>query len=124
VRKNVNVDRATDQVFICGSTVERGNINVTRSARNIVVGDPGAACAGNTVRRGNMSVLWNTTDVQLVISGNRFPKGNLIVSGNTGPSQKIVQGNSGGRHIACQANAGQFRASRNLRWKSGACRPS
>jgi hypothetical protein len=122
VRKNVKVDHATDQVFICGSTVERGNINVLHSARNIVIGDPGAgACAGNTVRRGNMSILWNTTDVQLVISGNRFPKGNLIVSGNTGPSPKIVRRNFGGRHIACAANAPQFRASENRRWKSGVC---
>jgi hypothetical protein len=122
VRKNVKVDHATDQVFICGSTVERGNINVIRSARNIVVGDPGAgACAGNTVRRGNMSILWNTTDVQLVISGNRFPRGNLLVSGNTGPSPKTVRRNFGGRHIACAANAPQFRASGNRRWKSGVC---
>jgi hypothetical protein len=71
-----------------------------------------------------MSVLWNRTDVQLVIRGNRFPDGNLIVAGNTGPSQKIVQGNYGGRHIACEANAGQFRASQNRRWKSGGCTPS
>jgi hypothetical protein len=125
VRRNVKVDRATDQVYICGSTVERGSIRVIRSARDIVIGDPqSGGCGGNSVRRGNMSVLWNTTDVQLVISGNRFPKGNLIVAGNTGPSQKIVQGNLGGRHIACQANAGQFRASKNRRWKSGGCSPS
>jgi len=125
VRKNVKVDHATDQVFICGSTVERGNISVLRSARNIVVGDPGAAaCAGNTVRRGNMSVLWNTTDVQLVVSGNRFPKGNLIVSGNGGPSPKTVRRNFGGGHIACAANTPQFRASENRRWKSGVCRLS
>jgi hypothetical protein len=125
VRKNVKVDRTTDQVFICGSTVERGSIRVLRSARDIVIGDPrSGGCDGNSVRRGNMSVLWNTTDVQLVISGNRFPKGNLIVAGNTGPSQKIVQGNFGGKRIACQANAGRFRASKNLRWKSGGCSPS
>jgi hypothetical protein len=125
VRKNVKVDHATDQVYICSSTVERGSIRVIRSARDIVIGDPqSGGCGGNSVRRGNMSVLANTTDVQLVISGNRFPRGNLIVAGNTGPSQKIVQGNFGGRHIACQANVGQFRASKNRRWKSGGCRPS
>jgi hypothetical protein len=125
VRMNVKVDRATDQVFICGSTVERGSIRVTRSARDIVIGDRRSTeCGGNSVRRGNMSVLWNTTDVQLVISGNRFPKGNLIVAGNNGPSQKIVHGNFGGRHIACQANVGHFRASKNRRWKSGGCSPS
>ena len=71
-----------------------------------------------------MSVLWNTTDVQLVVRATRFPKGNLLVSGNGGPSEKIVQGNPGGTHIACQANAGYFRASKNRRWKSGGCRPS
>jgi hypothetical protein len=125
VQKNVRVDHATDQVFVCGSTVERGSISVLRSARNIVVGDPGSgACAGNTVRRGNMSILWNTTDVQLVISGNRFPKGNLIVSGNGGASPKTVRRNFGGGHIACAANTPQFRASENRRWKSGVCRLS
>jgi hypothetical protein len=125
VRKNVRVDHATDQVFICGSTVERGSIRVARSARDIVIGDRRSNdCRGNSVRRGNMSVLRNTTDVQLVISGNRFPKGNLIVAGNTGTSQKIVQGNSGGKHIACLANVGQFRASQNRRWKSGGCNRS
>jgi len=122
VQKHVKVDHATDQVFICGSTVMRGNISVLHSTRNIVVGDPGAgACRGNTVRRGNMSVLWNTTDVQLVISGNRFPKGNLIVSGNGGSSPKTVRHNYGGRHIACAANTPRFRASQNRRWKSGVC---
>jgi hypothetical protein len=125
VRKNLRVDHASDQVFICGSTVERGSISVLRSTRNIVVGDPGAgACPGNTVRQGNMSVLWNTTDVQLVISGNRFPKGNLIVAGNGGTSPKTVRRNSGGRHIACASNAPQFRASENRRWKSGVCKLS
>ena len=123
LQKNLKVDHATDQVFICGLTVARGNISVLHSARNIVVGDPGAgACAGNTLRRGNMSILWNTTDVQLVISGNHFPKGNLIVSGNGGPSPKTVRRNSGGHHIACAANTPQFRASENRRWKSGVCK--
>jgi hypothetical protein len=122
VRGNVKVDRATDQVFICGSTVERGSIQVTRSARNIVIGDPRSGdCGGNSIRRGDMSVVRNTTDVQLVISGNRFPRGSLNVSGNTGPSEKIVQGNSGGRRIACRANVGSVRALKNRRWKSGAC---
>jgi hypothetical protein len=122
VRKNIKIAHATDQVFICASTVERGGIEVTRSARNIVIGDPKrGGCGGNSVRRGDMSVLRNTTDVQLVISGNHFPKGNLLVSGNTGTSSKIVQGNSGGRRIACRANAGSFRAVNNRRWKTGAC---
>jgi len=124
VRKNVLVDGATDQVFICDSNIELGSIQVIRSARDILIGGlPTGGCGGNSVRRGNMAVLWNSTDVQLVISGNRFPRGNLIVSGNTGPSEKIVQGNFGGRRIACRANAGQFRASNNRRWKSGACKP-
>jgi len=124
VRKNVKVDRATDQVFICGSTLERGSIKVMRSARNIVIGgQPSGGCAGNSVRRGSMSVLWNNTDVQLVVSRNRFPKGNLLVAGNTGSSEKIVKGNLGGRHIKCRSNGPQLRASNNRRWKSGECTP-
>ena len=122
VRKSVKVDHTTDQVFICASTVERGSIAVIRSARNIVIGDPKrGGCGGNSVRRGDMSVLRNRTDVQLVISGNHFPKGNLIVSGNTGTSSKIVQGNSGGKRIAWQSNAGSFRAVNNRRWKTSGC---
>jgi hypothetical protein len=122
IQKDVKIARATDQVFICGSTVERGSIEVTHSARNIVIGNSQAGgCAGNSVRQGDMSVLQNTTDVQLVVRSNRFPKGNLIVRGNTGPSQKIVQGNLGGKRIACQANAGRFTASQNRRWKSSGC---
>jgi hypothetical protein len=125
VQKDVKVNRATDQVFICGSSVEWGSIEVIRSARDILVGGSrSSGCGGNSVRRGDMTVRSNKTDVQLVISRNSFPKGNLIVSGNTGPSHKVVQGNSGGRRIACQANVGHFRASKNRRWKSGACRPS
>ena len=123
VRRNLRIDRATDQIYVCDSTIERGSVRVTWSSRDIVIGDPRSGeCDGNTVRRGNMSVLWNTTDVQLVVSGNRFPRGNLIVAGNTGPSEKTVKDNFGGRHIACQQNAGRFRAFNNRRWKSGSCR--
>jgi hypothetical protein len=122
VAKSVKVDHTTAQVFICGATVERGSIRVLRSTRDIVIGDPGVGgCAGNTVRRGDMSVLWNETDVQLVVSGNRFPRGNLLVAGNFGPSRKVVRGNSGGNHIACEQNSGQFRASKNRRWDTGVC---
>jgi hypothetical protein len=122
IRKSVKVDHTTAQVFICGTTVERGSIRVIRSARDIVIGDPGdGGCAGNTVRRGDMSVLWNKTDVQLVVSGNRFPRGNLLVAGNFGPSRKVVRGNFGGNHIACEQNSGQFRASKNRRWDTGVC---
>jgi hypothetical protein len=125
VGKHVKVDRTTDQVFVCGLTVERGSIRVTRSARDIVIGDPfSGGCRSNSVRQGSMSVLWNTTDVQLVVSGNRFPKGNLLVAANFGPSAKTVKGNLGGGHIACQENAGIFRASNNRRWKTGGCSPS
>ena len=122
VRKNVKIALTTDQIFICGSTVERGNIEVTRSARDIMIGGTRSdECGGNTVRRGDMTVSRNTTDVQLVITGNRFPKGNLIVSGNGGPSPKVVQGNFGGRRIACRANAGSFTGSKNRRWKFRGC---
>ena len=122
VRGDVKVKRTTDQVFICGSTVELGNVQIVHSARNIMVGGPRwSGCDGNSIRWGDMSVRWNRTDVQLVVKGNRFPRGNLVVSGNSGPSDKLVQGNSGGRHIACRANAGKFRGSRNHRWKSGGC---
>jgi hypothetical protein len=120
IRGHVQIDRATDRVYLCGSVIERGTVTVSRSGRDIQLGGPG--CGGNTVRRGGMTVTWNKTDVQLAVIGNRFPKGNLIVSGNTGPSAKVVRRNSGGRHIACQANAGSFRASQNRRFKTGGCR--
>jgi hypothetical protein len=125
VRGDVRVRRSTDQVFICGSTVERGSIEISRSGRDILVGDHRSGdCGGNFVRRGNLTVARNNTDVELVVSGNLFPRGNLTVSGNTGPSEKIVHGNAGGRRIACQANGSSFTSEKNLRWKTGRCSAS
>ena len=48
------------------------------------------------VKKGNVRVRDNVTDVELVVRGNRI-RGNLRVSGNTGPSGKFVQGNTGWR---------------------------
>jgi hypothetical protein len=118
-RGHVKIDRALDQVFMCSSTVEYGTVTVSRSGTDIQLG--GAGCGGNRILRGGMTVVWNRTDVQLTVIGNRFPRGNLIVSANSGPSAKIVRNNSGGRHIACEANAGSLRAAQNRRFKTGAC---
>jgi hypothetical protein len=124
VRGDITIDRASDQVFICGTTVERGSIVVKRSRRNILIGDPlSGGCKGNSVLRGDVTVTGNTTDVELVVRGNRVRRGTMVVSGNQGPSVKIVHGNSGGKRIDCHANSSAFAASKNARWKkaTGQC---
>jgi hypothetical protein len=124
VRGDITIDRASDQVFICGTKVERGSIVVKRSKRDILIGDPlSGGCRGNSVLRGDITVTGNSTDVELVVRGNRVRRGSLVVSGNTGPSDKIVHGNSGGKHIVCRANSQAFAASKNPQWKkaSGQC---
>jgi hypothetical protein len=124
VRGDITIDRASDQVFICGTTVERGSIVVKHSRRDILIGDPlSGGCRGNSVLRGDITVTGNSTDVELVVRGNRVRRGSLVVSGNTGTSDKIVRGNSGGERIACHANSRAFAASKNPLWKkaTGQC---
>jgi hypothetical protein len=123
VTGRVDVSRADEKVNVCGMTVQ-GNIHVERSGRDILIGDPQAVgCDGNVVKRGDISVEDNFTDVELVVSGNTIKRGDLEVKRNSGPSGKFVQDNVGGDLLACNGNAPLFTASGNTGWhkKSGQC---
>lgn len=113
---NIWVKRADDKVHVCGMTV-KGGIEVERSGRDILIGDPEAVdCAGNLVRRGDIEVEDNFTDVELIIRGNTILRGDLEVKRNSGPSDKIVEGNVGGDDVSCRGNEAPFSASGNTGW--------
>jgi hypothetical protein len=119
----VDVWRADDKVNVCGMTVQ-GDINVEHSGRDILIGDPLAVgCAGNLVKRGDISVEDNFTDVELIVRGNTIKRGDLEVKRNGGPSDKFVQDNVGGDLLACKGNSPLFTASGNTGWhkKTGQC---
>jgi hypothetical protein len=104
----------------------QGNINVERSGRDILVGDPLAdGCPGNVVKRGDIEVEDNFTDVELVVRGNNIWRGDLDVKRNEGPSAKFVQNNEGGGRLDCRGNDAPFTASGNTGWDrmKGQCAP-
>jgi hypothetical protein len=120
---NIDVSRADDKVNVCGITVQ-GGIEVEKSGRDILVGDPLATdCAGNLVKRGDIEVLDNDTDVELVVRGNTIKRGDLEVRRNTGSSDKIIDANIGGDDLICKGNVAPFTASGNTGWdkKLGQC---
>jgi hypothetical protein len=124
VTGDIEVVEATDQVFICGSTVTKGDINVRDSSRDILVGDPLAEdCPGNVVRRGDVRLEENFTDVELIIRGNTVRLGDLLVLENFGSSEKVVADNVGGHTLRCLENDPPFVGSPNTNWasKEGQC---
>jgi hypothetical protein len=123
IRGWIGISRADATVNVCGMTVQ-GYIEVERSGRDILIGDPLAVgCAGNLVKRGNIEVKDNFTDVELVIRGNTIKRGDLEVKRNSGRSGKFVEGNIGGNVLICKGNDTPFTASGNTGWdkKSGQC---
>ena len=120
---NIDVRHADDKVNVCGVTVQ-GGIDVERSGRDILIGDPLALdCAGNVVKRGDIEVEDNYTDVELVIRGNTLYRGDMDVKRNAGPSAKFVEDNEGGDDLVCKGNETPFTASGNTGWdkKIGQC---
>jgi hypothetical protein len=123
VSGSVTIERTDDKVNVCGMTV-RKNIQIEHSGRDILVGDPLALdCAGNLVKRGNVEVEDNFTDVELVVRGNTIRQGGLDVKRNGGPSGKFVSSNVGGDRLACSGNSNPFTALGNTGWnkRSGQC---
>jgi hypothetical protein len=114
---NIDINRADDTVNVCGMTVQ-GGIEVERSARDILIGDPLAVdCAGNLVKRGDIVVEDNFTDVELIVRGNTIKRGDLQVKRNEGPSDKYVQDNVVGDTLNCKGNDSPFAASGNTGWR-------
>jgi hypothetical protein len=119
----IDVTRATSKVNICGNTV-RGSIEVVKSGPDILVGDPLAVdCPGNVVKKGDIEVEDNFTDIEFVIRGNTIKRGNLEVRRNAGPSDKVIRDNKGGNRLDCRSSGPSFTASGNTGWrkKSGQC---
>jgi hypothetical protein len=117
VGDSIEVSRADDKVNVCGVTVH-DDIEVERSGRDILIGDPLTLdCPGNVVKRGNIEVRDNFTDVELIVRGNAIKRGDLEVKRNSGPSAKYVQGNAGGDVLSCKGNDSPFTVSGNTGWK-------
>jgi hypothetical protein len=115
----VDVYRSTQVVQVCGNTVPTGDVEVTRSGVDILIGDPLAVdCDGNTVSEGDIEVERNFTDVEFVIRGNTVSAGDLEVFHNEGPVEKFVEGNIGGDELECWGNKEPFTAGGNTNWVS------
>jgi hypothetical protein len=118
---NIDVDRASEAVQLCGLSLS-GNVKIERSGQDILVGDPQAVdCPGNTIR-GNLDVIDNRTDNELIVKGNNVI-GNVKIARNTGPSVKVVQANRGPGILDCTANAAPFTGTPNpgWTWRRGQC---
>jgi hypothetical protein len=134
VLEDIEPERTKEAVQICGNTLRRGNIEVRRTGPNgnglsqhpgtdILIGDPlTEGCRGNLVKRGDIKVTRNFTDIEFVIRGNRIKKGDLQVLKNVGPVQKFVDANVGGDRLTCRENTFLV-ASANTGWdrKLGQC---
>jgi len=113
----IDVRHASGKVNVCGNTVQ-GDIHISRrSGPDILVGDPLAIdCPGNVIRRGDLVLEDNSTDVELVVRGNTVRRGDLVLRRNGGPSAKTVQGNTGRARLLCSGNAAPFAAVANTGW--------
>jgi hypothetical protein len=123
VTRGIDVDDATEVVQICGNLVADGDIRVTDSATDILVGDPVSDCGGNTLTNGDIETHRNFTEVEFVVRGNTVGD-DIEVYRNRGPIEKIVSDNSGGDDIECYRNEDPFTATGNTGWndKRGQCR--
>ena len=120
---DIEVEDTSRVVQVCGTTIERGDLEIERSGTDLLVGDPQAVdCAGNTVSRGDVEIERNFTDVEFVVRGNTIA-GDLEVNRNTGPVEKFVEDNVGGDELECERNEEPFTASNNTGWrdKEGQC---
>jgi hypothetical protein len=117
VEGRIDVRRASGKVNVCGNSV-RGDIRISkRSGPDILVGDPLAVgCPGNVVKRGDILLEDNSTDVELVVRGNTLKRGDLELRRNGGPSAKFVQDNKGKGRLVCSGNAAPFATSGNTGW--------
>jgi hypothetical protein len=109
----VDIEGTTEVAQVCGTTVQRGDLEIERSGTDLLVGDPQAkSCAGNTVG-GDLEIERNFTDVEFVVRGNTVG-GDLEVERNAGPVEKFVQDNVGGDELECERNETPFTASGNV----------
>ena len=96
-------------VQLCDTTA--GEIAVTGSGPDVLIGDPPGGCPGNQVTN-DLVVVSNDVRTELVVSGNVIG-GSLLVSGNVGDSAKHVTNNSVQGRVDLQGNAAPFDSSNN-----------
>ena len=104
------VDDTTEVVQLCGTTITKGNMTLTDSRSDILVGLPVSDCFGNTVSEGNMSIERNFADVEFEVNGNTITLGSLKIARNKGPVEKSVKDNIGGGSLDCADNQLPFSA--------------
>ena len=123
IARGIEVDDATAVVQICGNLVSNGDIRVTDSGTDILVGDPVADCAGNTLTNGDIELERNFTDIEFVVRGNTVGD-DLEVFKNKGPVEKTIEDNTGGDDLECYGNEEPVSATGNTGWneKKGQCR--
>jgi hypothetical protein len=123
VAHGIDVDDATAVVQICGNLIANGDIRVTDSGTDILVGDPLADCAGNTLTNGDIELERNVTDVEFVVRGNTVGD-DLEVFRNKGPAEKVIDDNTGGDELECYGNEDPFTVTGNTDWnkRKGQCR--
>jgi hypothetical protein len=136
IGEDIEPERTTEVVQICGNTVRKGNIEVRRTgpAKNlapaqrpgtdILIGDPfTVGCRGNVVKRGDVKVARNFADIEFVIRGNLIRRGDLQVIRNTGPAAKLIESNTGGERLTCRDNVTTLSIVDNKGWehKQGQC---
>ena len=136
IGEDIEPERTTETVQICGNTVRKGNIEVRRSGpaksiapadrpgTDILIGDPfTVGCRGNVVKRGDIKVARNFADIEFVIRGNLIKRGDLQVIRNTGSVPKLIEGNTGGERLLCRDNAAPLSTVENKSWetKLGQC---
>jgi hypothetical protein len=96
-------------VQVCETTA--GQIAVSGSGPDVLVGDPPAGCPGNTVKS-DVSITGNETMSELQVSGNQVA-GSLYVRDNTGTSPKNVLNNKVQGTVDLSGNAVPFKAANN-----------
>jgi hypothetical protein len=116
VGEEIDVRGTTSQVNICGNQVQQ-DIEVSGSDRDILVGDPLTAdCPGNSVG-GDIEVVNNDVDKELVVRGNRVGD-DLFALGNEGAAAKFVQDNTGVDRLVCRGNEDPFTGTPNTGFAS------
>jgi hypothetical protein len=132
---DIQLERTREVVQVCGTTVRKGDIVVERSGpdkgvrvaerpgTDILIGDPLAeGCRGNLVKRGDVKITRNFTDLEFVIRGNTIKRGDLKVLKNNGPAPKFVESNIGGDGLVCRSSL-PLTARNNTGWdyRRGQC---
>ena len=125
IGRGLKVDGSTEVVQVCGTTVTRGDLAITRSGLDILVGssDPTVDCAGNTVSKGDLELERNAVEVSFIVSGNTVSD-DLEVNKNTGPVEKTITDNAGGDDLECYGNEEPVVSEGNTGWneRKGQCR--